>query len=376
MSLQEALLLFLAFWLLISLIFTSFRVRGVEVKPFLLIAKVRPERVDQALSRLISRWGRALMLILDVGVALGFGMMAFSLYFLVINLVRHFTSPQAFIAVAPPIPGLMFPWEVAPHFLAALSIAVVVHELAHAVASRLVGVRIKSFGAALLAVILAAFVELEEGDLERAGLEGRLKIYAAGSFANLALFIILLLIFIVLFQPGGVLVHRVEPYTPAFNAGIVKDSVIKQLNETLVYGVSDLHKFMERTRPDQMLVVGFIAPDGSWRRVVLRTASHPANTSKGFLGVLPIDFYEMRFFSLPPSLLIHFHIFYSWLQVLLFSLAVFNMLPFVVADGGRMVHAVLNEFLKSNVVAKRVLILLTALSLILVASNIAVTLAH
>ena len=369
-------LLFLVFWLALSLVFSVVKVRGVDFKPFLLIVRASPERLERALARLTSRRAKAWAVVLDAGVAVGFGMMAFSLYFLALNLIRRFTSPRSFVAVAPPIPGVLFPLEVAPHFIAALSVAVVIHELAHAIASRLAGVRIKSVGAALLAVILAAFVELDEEDVRRTGLSEKLRIFAAGSFANLALFLLLLVAFTALFQPGGVLIRHVEPSTPAYTAGITRDCVIKQLNDTSIASALDLHEFMEGTRPNQTVVVGFLDPAGSWRRVVVKTASHPLNSSKGFLGVLPVDFYELRMAALPPSFLVHLHAFYAWLEIILFSLAVFNMLPIAVADGGRMVQAAASELLKGGEgAARRLVAVLTALSACLVVSNIVLTLA-
>jgi len=359
LNLENTLLVFLTFWLALALLLNAVRVKGVYFKPFILIVKASPERLDRALSRLLSGRLRALAVLLDVGVAVGFGMMIFSLYFLASNLVKHFTSPKSFVAVFPPIPGVLLPLEVVPHFIAALFVAVTLHEVAHAAASKLAGIRIRSVGAALLAVILAAFVELEEKDVEEAGLGEKLRVFSSGSFANLALF-----------------VQHVEPSTPASNAGMTGGCVIQKLNDTCILSVADLHGFMERTRPNQTVTVGFLSPDGLWKEVSLSTASHPANSSRGFLGVMPVDFYEVRGLSLPPRLLTQVHIFYAWLEAVLFSLAVFNMLPMVVTDGGRMIHTVLCRLIKDGeATARKLVVALTVASVGLIAFNIAATLA-
>ncbi|MCX8204204.1 MAG: site-2 protease family protein [Candidatus Nezhaarchaeota archaeon] len=367
--------LFLISWLLLSLAFSIVKVKGIDLKPFLLIIRVSSQKIDRVLSKLTSRGVKVWSILLDAGVALGFGLMAFSLYFLVTNLFKRFTSPEGFVAIVPPIPGLALPLVHVPYFLIALSIAIIAHELAHAAASKLLGVKIKSFGAALLAVILAAFVELDEETLGKTEPSGRLKIFAAGSFANLALFVVLLAAFVALFQPGGAFVYYVEESTPAFEAGIVKSCVIKRLNSTYILNSLDLNEFMRRSGPGQIVAVGLVSPEGSWREVVLRTTSHPNDPSRGFLGILPLDFYELRLLNLPPSILIHIHTFYAWLQAILFSLAVFNMLPMAAVDGGKMMYTVIEEVAKSSRLAKRLLILLTAISLCLVALNVTVTLA-
>lgn len=365
---------FFAFWLFLSSIFSIVKVKGVDLRPFLLIVKISPERIDRALSRLTSHRNRTWSILLETGVALGFGLIAFSLYFLVSNLLKRFMTSEGFVAIVPPIPGLALPLSHVPYFLIALFIAVAVHEAAHAAASKLVGVRIKSFGVALLAIILAAFVELDEEDVKKTELNNRLKIFAAGSFANLALFVALLAAFAILFQPGGVLVHYVEASTPAFNAGITEGYVIKRLNDAYISNCLDLNSFMKQVGPDQVVCVGLVSPEGFWREVVLRTASHPSDPSRGFLGILPLDFYELRLLSLPPNVLIHVHTFYAWLQAILFSLAVFNMLPMTIVDGGRMAHAVIAKAVKDGRLAKGMLALLTTASACLIALNIAATL--
>lgn len=366
---------FLSFWLLLSVVMSIVKLKGVDLKPFLLIIRFSSERVDKALSKLTSRGAKAWSVLLDAGVALGFGLMAFSLYFLASNLLKRFISPEGFVAVVPPIPGLALPLSHVPHFFIALSMAVVVHELAHAVASKLMGVKVKSFGAALLVLVFAAFVELDEEAMERASLGNRLRIFAAGSFANLALFVALLIAFVALFQPGGVLVYYVEASAPASETGITVGCVIKQVNDRHILSSLDLNDFMRHVSPGQVVRVKLVSPEGSWREVLLRAASHPSDPSRGFLGILPLDFYELRLLSLPPGVLMHIHILYAWTQAVLFSLAVFNMLPIAILDGGKVAHAMISEAVRDGQLARRLSSLLTVASACLVALNIAFTLA-
>ena len=376
MSLEEFLLALMVFWLALSLAFSVVKVRGVDLKPFLLVVKVKPKKLSRLLTWLSSKWAKVWIALFDVGVAMGFGMMGFALYFLASNLVKHFLAPRQFVAVMPPIPGVLFPLEVLPHFVVALSLAVLIHEAAHAIASKVLGVRVRSVGAALFVVLVAAFVELEEDDVKKAGVRDKLRIFAAGSFFNMLFFLALVLALIGLFQPGGVVIQRVEPGTPADEAGLMKYGVIKTLNDTTVLSVGDLHDFMGRTRPSQTIIVGLITPSGEQVEMVVRATSHPFNASKGFMGILPADYYELRLGELPPCVLIHVHVLLFWSQVILFSLAVFNMLPIAIADGSRMFNTLAEKLLKGDTVKVRKLsLVLNAISITLIAANVVVTLA-
>ena len=70
----------------------------------------------------------------------------------------------------------------------------VVHEFGHGIISRVEGVRIKSIGVLLLAVLPGAFVEPDEEDIEKSKRISKLRIFAAGSIFNLSLAAVALLL--------------------------------------------------------------------------------------------------------------------------------------------------------------------------------------
>lgn len=374
MSLEGFILALLGSWLAVTIFLSLVRVRGVECRPFLLVVRGRPRALGRLLDAMSSRWGGLWATLMDVGVAMGLGMMAFSTYFLAANLARRFLVPGEFVAVMPPIPGVFFPLDVLPHFIAALALAIAVHEAAHAIASRALGVEVRGVGVAVALIVLAAFVELDEEGVRRMGVRDKLRVLLAGSAANMLLFLLVVACFTLLFQPGGVLVQRVEPGTPADEAGIARCSVIVALNGSRVLDSVDLHRFMAGTRPNQTVVVELIEPSGSREVKVLRTASHPLNRSRGFLGVLPADYYALRVGWLPPATLVQVYTFTLWLEVLLFSLAVFNMLPISVADGGRALRAIAEEAFRGDEGKVKALSLIANLACIgLIAANVALT---
>ncbi|WP_367883132.1 site-2 protease family protein [Thermococcus peptonophilus] len=66
----------------------------------------------------------------------------------------------------------------------------VVHELSHGIVARADKLPLKSVGLVLLAVIPGAFVEPDEEELAKAPLRSRLRVYGAGSMANITTAII------------------------------------------------------------------------------------------------------------------------------------------------------------------------------------------
>lgn len=361
-------------WLFLTLIFSVFKVRGVDLKPFFLMLRVKPGKFSRFLEKFSSRGSKVWMMVFDVGVAMGFGMMGFALYFLVLNIVNHFLAPRQFVAVVPPIPGVVFPLEVLPHFVVALAFTALVHEVAHAIASKVLGVRVRSVGVALFIFIFSAFVELEDEDVKKISSRDKLRIFAAGSFSNMLFFLILIVAFTSLFQPGGVMVQEVRQGTPAEGAGLTRFCVIKTLNETTIPSVADLHRFMGGTEPNQSVVIEFIDPNGKWVKLNVRVAAHPFNATIGFLGIIPVDYQELKFGNLPPRVLVQIHILYYWTLIVLFSIAVFNMLPIAIFDGGRMLSVLAEKLFKGDLEkVKKLSLILSSVSAALIIFNILLT---
>ncbi len=78
--------------------------------------------------------------------------------------------------------------------LIALVTVIVVHEFAHGILARAEGIRIKSIGVLLLAIIPGAFVEPDEEEVKKANRLSKLRIYAAGSIFNIGFAAIALVI--------------------------------------------------------------------------------------------------------------------------------------------------------------------------------------
>ena len=146
-------------------------------------------------------------------------------------------SQEGFV---PLIPGVTVGLGELIYFLIAIGVAVMAHELSHAVVSRATGVPLKSAGFVLLAFIPAAFVEPEEEAMKSAPLRSKLMIYSAGVAANLALGLAFMYA-ISLVLPAlanGVTIVGVSPSSPAYRAGLVPGMTIIAVNGAPVYTVA------------------------------------------------------------------------------------------------------------------------------------------
>jgi len=145
----------------------------------------------------------------------------------IVSRVEEPPSPELILG----IPGLN-PVIPVGYGILGLVVAIVVHELAHGVVTRLGGLRLQSMGLLFLVVPMGAFVEPDEEELRATTRRKRSRVFAAGPATN----ILLALVFLGLFS--GVMMASVAPATdgalaigavegsPASRAGIAPGSVV------------------------------------------------------------------------------------------------------------------------------------------------------
>lgn len=126
------------------------------------------------------------------------GEIIFMSYLLFINLHRFLYLPERASPVMPLIPGVTIRPESLPWFLAAAGIVILIHELSHGVQCVVEDVPIRSSAILLAVVTFGGAIEPDEERLEKASTSSKMRIFAAGSMANLATGIILIILFILL----------------------------------------------------------------------------------------------------------------------------------------------------------------------------------
>src|SRR3989344_2169337 len=117
------------------------------------------------------------------------------------------------------------------YFLVALAIVAVSHEFAHGLFARLWKIRVKTTGLAFFGPFFGAFVEPDEKQMAREPKKHQLSILAAGTFANIIMFVIFGLIlwmfFALSFAPEGVIFN-------AYAQGVINVSQITQVENMSV----------------------------------------------------------------------------------------------------------------------------------------------
>ena len=164
--------------------------RGLEAHPLYIVYK------SQSLNNLLKRianWNPSLWRTVgDIGVAVAFGQIAFLGWILVKNLLQLFINPSAASPMVPLIPGVTIRPQSIPYFLAAASLAILLHELSHGVLCAVEGVKVKNSALFLAVVFFGGAIQPDDDEMEKKGGLGRMRIYAVGSMTNLVMGLIAL----------------------------------------------------------------------------------------------------------------------------------------------------------------------------------------
>jgi membrane-associated protease RseP (regulator of RpoE activity) len=233
------------FWALLWLRFRGSTGR-VRVYPLLLIARtgIKGGPLGGTLARLLSLYGWFSIVTLVIA-------MAFFYYLAVTIFIRRYITPPPEPGFAegfvPLLPGITIPLDELPLLLVPIGIAILLHELAHALVARAVGVRVKDAGFILLAFIPGAFVEPDEGELRGAPTTSRLKVYSAGVAANVILAAVAfgLLILLAPVLNNGVIILDVEGGSPADLGGLKKGMVVVEVNGVNVRSLDEFLRILE-----------------------------------------------------------------------------------------------------------------------------------
>lgn len=276
--------------------------------------------------------------------------MVYAIYLLGSNLFNLFFRVEAATSIQPviPVPGLTISWESFPYIVIAISLVLATHELAHGIATRVDNVPLKSAGVFVAVVLFGGFVEPDEEGLEKAPNQTKMRVYAAGSFTNAAIGLVVLLLFanfaatIAPFYTtnnAGVEVQGLIPGYPAQKAGLRPGDVITGVNGAPVHGVTDLQQAMSGVSPGTGVTIS--TPRGDF---LVTTDADPKNSSRAILGVTPIRdliTYSGRLPLLPENLPYHLLRVEFWVSIVFVSVAIINMLPLYMFDGDRFLDCLL-----------------------------------
>ena len=311
---------------------------------------------------------------MNVGIFVAFGAMIFITWTLVSALPSAFETPSVSII----IPGVEMPGSsiYVPFFygLLALATVLVVHEFSHGIQAVGEKIPIKSIGLLLFAIIPGAFVEPDEDELRQAKRSSRLRVYAAGSIANITLAVIALLLVSlvsagipVFFAEDGIAVDRIVSDSPS--DGILKAGmVLEAIDNHSIKNSSDYVNTVASYSPGDNVSVK--TDQGTY---TLTLDKNPNNESRGFFGIQANKHFELINNRLGPIPWIFFELleFFQWVFMLNLGIGLFNLLPLKPLDGGYMLEILLSYKLSENVYKQIVNALSVVMAMIIVFSLVA-----
>jgi len=253
-------------------------------------------------------------------------------------------------------PGFFFPgtgifipfWQA----LIAMICLLVPHEFAHGVLTRSHKIRLKSAGILTAGPLpIGGFVEPDEKGMKLYRSRGRMRIYAIGSFTNLIVALIALLLLVsvmgpalgMMTEPTGMIITNVANGTPAYDV-LEKGYVIKEINGMPTLDIGSFNLAVSQIKPGQQ--VNFVTSNGTFN---LTVTSRTDNASRGYIGIdlqetskLKDEFGEK--YRLQAEAVFFFAPTLFWIFFLSFNVALVNLLPIVPFDGGKMFEELVAEF--------------------------------
>jgi len=342
-------------WLVVYFIAQSIGVeklqeRGIDAGvPFFFMW--RTQRLNAFLTRMGKKFPRAFF---NIGIVVGFGGMIFAFWMFGDNLIKFFIQPAAAGGVVPIIPGITITGLPLIYMLVALAVTLLTHEFAHGLASSSDDITIKSSGLLAFLVLFGAFVEPDEEEFEnKVTPQARMRMLAAGSYANLAwglVFLIILLNFnpmvsIAYNPPSGAYIYSLQDGSPAAQALEVGDVIIG-LNETTIANWSAVSVFMADAGAGDRLTIHTLDGD-----VTIILAPSELNASRGYMGVYGADYWEPKpgwDLFLTPMFVFHLNQVIFWCYLILLSVALFNLLPIPPLDGDKLLSNGLSLYIKDE----------------------------
>lgn len=284
-------------------------------------------------------------------------------------------------------PGIfVVPWWI---WVIGIAIVIIPHEFMHGIMCRIENIRISSVGWILLVIIPGAFVEPDEKQLKRAPRKTKLKVYAAGSFANVITAMIVLLImmgmFAYSFAPAGIFVNTIEG-GPANLSGLT--GTITEIDGVAIRTVDDIVLALQLHKPGDVVSVtaaennmitprftpsiDFFIPKPAvatdFTEIKTYEIMLSENDGRAFLGIAPVaDSFEYQgsgsfeTYRIITILLI-------WIFIFSLGIGIVNLLPIKPLDGGLILEEIAGAALPPH--ARKITIAVSLIMLAFLVFNI------
>ena len=322
--------------------------RGFEIEfPMIMWKTKRLRGFLNRIANLSPRFWKAFM---NIGLIICYAAMIFMTYTLIQSLTTIVEAPSVSIV----LPGVDVPGSPVyvpfTYGFIALATVLIIHEFSHGIISRVEGIKIESIGLLLFAILPGAFVEPNEEELQESSKSSRLRVYTAGSMANISLAVIALLLFSLIstsvipstFSEDGVEISRIVEGSPA--DGILKEGmIIESIDNNSLNSSGQYLELVAGFKPNQHVSI-----DTDMGVYDLELSKNPNNDSRGFVGIQAAKHYALNkevsdiwgndfpwvWFSIAELL--------QWIFILNIGIGLFNLLPIKPLDGGHMFEILLS----------------------------------
>jgi len=259
------------------------------------------------------------------------------------------------------------------YWIVAIFVVVSIHEPMHALFARLGKVKIKNMGLFLFFVFpLGAFADPDEKQMKKLSITKKLRIFAAGSFGNLLVAGILIILVIgynflidSFITGDGIVFEKTIENTGAYEVGL--KGMIIEINGYRIKYMSDFLNALTAVEPGDTIEIK--TTEGLYQ---VKTTPNPEDPKRPFIGI-----------SEPKTLFIYKGLLgglervpdntlnsiqwslglLGWTFLLNFGVGVFNLFPIKPLDGGLMFEEIIKHFYKGRYANQ----IVNALSLIVLA---------
>jgi membrane-associated protease RseP (regulator of RpoE activity) len=332
----------------------QFLPKNFEVHPFLIMWKTT--KFNNFIDHLAKKLRRFYMISFTLGIAISAGAMIYIFYILARNLFFIIFQTESASPVTLVIPGITLSLDFNTLFFFGISIAVILitHELAHGVAARAEGVKVKSTGLMLLAIIPGAFVEPDEEDLNKAKKSTQARVYAAGTTTNILIGLFCLALISV---PGlivspfcesttsGVQITGVVAGSPADGPLKVWDA-ITSVNGTPVTDPQSFSAVLTSIAANSTVQIIYLR-DSAEQSVDLTLGTSPRG-NYSYVGVNTFAYYAPKYSFIPTTVPFYFLGSLSSLYLWSLNIGLINMMPAAPFDGEKLATTILRFVIKDE----------------------------
>ena len=310
----------------------------------------RTERFKNFIERMGNSYPRFWKWFMNVGVVISYIAMIFITWTVVSSLASVLETPSVSLI----IPGVEIPgspvYVPLGYGLIALATVLIVHEFSHGILAIVEKINVKSVGLMLFAILPGAFMEPDEEEMKEAKKSSKLRIYAAGSMANITLAVVAILIVSAVgsyvipstFDENGIEIDRVVGDSPA--SKVLKEGmVIESIDNHKINDSNSYIDAVSNLKPGQNVTVGTNEGDYS-----LTLDKNPNNESRGYMGVQAVKHYELDdgvasvYGDSLPWVWFGVLELFQWIFMLNLGIGLFNLLPIKPLDGGHMFETLLS----------------------------------